>query len=215
MSSATLRVGNAVCAIRWNVPQPVEGEDFLRPVLGYECKDHPDVRGTSYSEVAELLGSSGCSRQEPWWSWSVLGVLETERGKIVIGPGDWIISDPKTNRFIAALTVEEFDSLYPKHWRDRVGKSFAPDACGNVEVDDADKRVLNGILDSALVSRVDADMAFRFAHQALTNQLERWFRSKHHATRLYVEDIYRGANNRIVLTVNPPRRPIIKQGDKV
>lgn len=49
------------------------------------------VRGTSYMEIHDLLGTSGCSKNEPWWSWSVLGVIETLEGRMVCEPGDWII----------------------------------------------------------------------------------------------------------------------------
>jgi hypothetical protein len=60
-------------------------------VWARDCKDHPEVRSTSYGEVFEILGTAGCSREEPFWSWMVLGVLETERGKQLVCPGDSII----------------------------------------------------------------------------------------------------------------------------
>lgn len=75
-------------AVQWNVP-PADGS---APSWGRECKDHPAVRGTNYLEVHELLGTSGCSREEPYWDWSVMGVIETLEGRHVVIPGDWIIT---------------------------------------------------------------------------------------------------------------------------
>lgn len=49
------------------------------------------VRGTSYGEVNVHLGTSGCSRNEPFYDWSVMGVIETPRGKLFVAPTDWII----------------------------------------------------------------------------------------------------------------------------
>jgi hypothetical protein len=55
--------------------------------------DLPDgVRGTSYSEIVKLLGTSGCSKEEPYWSWEVLGIVETLEGNHVASPGDWIMT---------------------------------------------------------------------------------------------------------------------------
>ena len=71
-------------AVRWN--------DASNPVNSYECKDSDHVRGTSYSEVFDTIGTSGCSKEYPYYIWSVLGVIETPRGKLVVSPGDWIVT---------------------------------------------------------------------------------------------------------------------------
>lgn len=77
-------------AVQWNpgeygVSKPMEWFDE-----GFKAM-HPAVRGTSYMEVHELVGTSGCSPEEPYWVWSALGVIETKRGKILVCPNDWII----------------------------------------------------------------------------------------------------------------------------
>lgn len=80
---------NEVEAVQWNVP----GRDG-KPKLAKECKDHPAVRGTSRVEVFMLLGTSGCSKEEPHWDWSVMGVIQTISGPHTISPGDWVITEP-------------------------------------------------------------------------------------------------------------------------
>jgi hypothetical protein len=57
--------------------------------------DHPAVRRTSYTEVAQLLGTSGCSREEPYYVWNALGIIDTLEGPHVVVPGDWIITGVK------------------------------------------------------------------------------------------------------------------------
>lgn len=47
------------------------------------------VERTSYVEVAQLLGTSGCDRQMN--DWAVCGVIETLEGKFIASPGDWIV----------------------------------------------------------------------------------------------------------------------------
>jgi len=54
--------------------------------------DHSAVRGTSYTEIHKLLGTSGCSREEPYWTWMAMGVIDTPEGQHVVIPGDWIIT---------------------------------------------------------------------------------------------------------------------------
>lgn len=78
----------AIDAVQWNAP-PSDGS---APMLARDCKDHSAVRPTGYMGVAELLGTSGCSRDEPYWDWSVMGVIDTLEGKHVVIPGDWIIT---------------------------------------------------------------------------------------------------------------------------
>lgn len=73
-------------AIRWNIPN----EDGV-PLPAIECNDHPKVRPSSYKEISELCGTSGCSKEPPYWDWSVMGVIDTLEGKHVVSPGDYII----------------------------------------------------------------------------------------------------------------------------
>lgn len=73
-------------AVQWN--KPVDG----RPLYSYECTDHPAVHPTGYSEIADLCGTSGCSKEFPYWDWSVMGIIDTMEGKHVVRPGDWIIT---------------------------------------------------------------------------------------------------------------------------
>jgi len=54
--------------------------------------DHPSVRGTSYAEVSRVLGTSGCSREEPYWGWHVMGMIDTLEGAHAVIPGDWVIT---------------------------------------------------------------------------------------------------------------------------
>lgn len=57
-----------------------------------ECKDHPLVTGTDYMQVHRLLGTNGCSKEEPYWDWSVMGVIRNHRGELVtVNPGDYIL----------------------------------------------------------------------------------------------------------------------------
>lgn len=72
-------------AVQWNAPK--DG----KVSLARECTDHHMVRPTNYMEVFHMLGTSGCSTSEPYWSWEVLGVIDTLEGKHIVTPGDWII----------------------------------------------------------------------------------------------------------------------------
>jgi hypothetical protein len=72
--------------IRWNVP-----DENSKVLLAVECKDHPKVRPTSYTEISQLCGTAGCSKEPPYWSWTVMGVIDTLEGKHVVSPGDYII----------------------------------------------------------------------------------------------------------------------------
>lgn len=74
-------------ATRWNAPS----SDAAKPVWTRDCKDHAAVRQTTYMEIADIYGTSGCSKQEPYWTYTVLGIIETPRGKLVVEPGDWIV----------------------------------------------------------------------------------------------------------------------------
>ena len=68
---------------------------IIEAVQWFEHGDHPGVRKTSYNEIAIELGTSGCSREEPFWTWERLGVIDTLEGKHVVIPGDWIITGVK------------------------------------------------------------------------------------------------------------------------
>ena len=52
-------------AVQWN--PPIDGKARLAREL-----DCPGVRSTSYEEIARILGTSGCSKEEPYWDWSVV-----------------------------------------------------------------------------------------------------------------------------------------------
>jgi hypothetical protein len=77
-------------AIQWNTP-----DKNGKVKLARECKDHPKVRPTSYLEVSEMLGTAGCSQEQPYWDWSVMGVIDTLEGKHIVRPGDYIIKGVK------------------------------------------------------------------------------------------------------------------------
>jgi len=59
-----------------------------------ELEDQTIVRATSYMEVNTLLGTSGCSKDQNLWSWEVLGIIETQRGRLVVCPGDLVTELP-------------------------------------------------------------------------------------------------------------------------
>ena len=63
--------------------------------LRYTACSWPGVRCTTYSEVAHMLGTSGCSKTEPFWDWSVMGVIDTLEGQHVVCPGDYVITGVK------------------------------------------------------------------------------------------------------------------------
>ena len=64
----------------------------IEAVQWHQQGDSPWVRRTDYGEIAKLLGTSGCSREEPYWSWEWLGIIETPEGPHVVIPEDWIIT---------------------------------------------------------------------------------------------------------------------------
>jgi hypothetical protein len=70
------------------------------------------VRRTSYVEVAQLLGTSGCSKEPPYWDWSVLGILDTPRGPRVLCPGDWIVTNATGDQ--DACKPEIFEATYER-----------------------------------------------------------------------------------------------------
>lgn len=74
-------------------PVEVEAVQFNPDARPWHDIEFPEgVRRTHYREVSDLAGgTSGCSRGEPWWDWSVCGVVETLEGRHLALPGDWII----------------------------------------------------------------------------------------------------------------------------
>lgn len=91
---------NIVSAIRWNIPVFGVPHDHMS---GY--KGHPKVRFTTYDEVFEILKTPGNSKNNPLWTWQVLGILETVRGKLIVYPGDWIV-ELFPDHFIALTDFE-------------------------------------------------------------------------------------------------------------
>ena len=57
------------------------------------------VRPTSYTEVANMLSTAGCSKEAPFWNWMVMATLQTLEGTLVVSPGDWIITGVKGERY--------------------------------------------------------------------------------------------------------------------
>lgn len=97
--------------MKFALRQPVEAaqwnaESKLARALG---KINP-VRATTYLEVHNLVGTSGCSYDKEMYDWSVLGILETAQGKLIVRPGDWIIEDELGNPRVCRK--EDFDKLY-------------------------------------------------------------------------------------------------------
>jgi len=56
---------------------------------------YPPVRSTSYSEVNKLIGTTGCSKEPPYWNWDRIGVIETLEGPHLVCPGDYVIKGVK------------------------------------------------------------------------------------------------------------------------
>lgn len=76
-------------------PIIIEAEQFNwpNPKLFHQLDYIPNgVKNTSYMEVAKLIGTSGCSREKPYWDWSVMGVINTPEGPQLVIPGDYIIT---------------------------------------------------------------------------------------------------------------------------
>ena len=100
------------------VKKPIE----IEATQWFKHGDHPAVRQTWYAEVADELGTSGCSREEPHWSWQAMGMIDTPEGKHAVIPGDWIITGIKGEHYPCKPDI--FEATY-----DLVGQkvSFAPD----------------------------------------------------------------------------------------
>lgn len=69
--------------------------------------DHPAVRRTSYSEVSNELGTSGCSRQPPYWAWDRMGMIDTPEGRHAVIPGSWIITGVKGEVYVCREDIFE------------------------------------------------------------------------------------------------------------
>jgi hypothetical protein len=82
-------------------PVEIEAVQFNPNARPWHEIEMPDgVRHTSYGEVSRLSGgTSGCSAHEPYWDWSVCGVVETLEGNHLAIPGDWIITGVKGERY--------------------------------------------------------------------------------------------------------------------
>ncbi len=74
--------------VNWN-PEPVLARQLTDSNSPHA---HPDVRHTSYDEVHQLIGTSGCSASAPHWNWDVMGILMMEHGSLLVCPGDYIVT---------------------------------------------------------------------------------------------------------------------------
>jgi len=105
---------------QFNPPLSKEGCDYKRPLdtreflkkesLGIQYEIASRVRPTGYDEISRLLKTSGCSKEKPYWIHSVLGVLETSRGTLVLIPEDWVIKVAKD--FYLVLDDATYRALY-------------------------------------------------------------------------------------------------------
>lgn len=83
---------------------------------------HSAVRATNYLEVSSLLGTCGCSKDAYGWTWSVMGIIETDHGKLVVAPNNWIF-EPVEGVFVV-LTDAEFQAMFTKtFYQDRLNEA--------------------------------------------------------------------------------------------
>lgn len=54
-------------------------------------------------------GTSGRSRTQPYWDWSVMGAVDTSMGVYLLEPGDWIVRDAAGTR---PCSNEVFKQVY-------------------------------------------------------------------------------------------------------
>lgn len=93
------------------LPIPIEASQWnAGAALASECADHPAVRATTYEEISMLCGTSGCSKDWPHWSWSVMGVIDTLEGIHAVSPGDWIITGVRGEHYPCKPDV--FEATY-------------------------------------------------------------------------------------------------------
>ena len=83
---------------------------IIEAVQWFKYGDSPDVRKTTYMEVANELGTSGCSREEPFWGWETMGMIDTLEGKYAVIPGDWIITGVRGEKY--ACKPDIFEQTY-------------------------------------------------------------------------------------------------------
>jgi len=89
-------------AVQFN-PEAKNWTDFEIPV---------GVRPTCYAEVSVLLGTSGCSKEKPYWQWNVMGVVETISGPHTVSPGDWIL--PEASGGVYPCRKDVFEVTYER-----------------------------------------------------------------------------------------------------
>ena len=94
-------------AVQWNKP---DASGHVK--LARECNDHPAVLPTGYMQIADLCGTSGCSKEWPHWDWAVMGIIDTMEGKHAVSPGDWIIRG--VNGEIYPCKPDIFEKTYEK-----------------------------------------------------------------------------------------------------
>lgn len=96
--------------VKDRLPSLVQWNPFTsneKPRLSHELvreASYPGIRPTCYEEVASLLKTSGCSRLEPYWDWSVIGAIDTLRGTELVFPGDWVKLNPNTGTAVGVHT---------------------------------------------------------------------------------------------------------------
>jgi hypothetical protein len=85
---------------------------LVDPIQWFKDGDHPKVRKTSYAEISTLLGTSGCSKEEPYWDWQAMGIIESLECNYAVCPGDWIAKGPKGEYY--AIKPDIFEATYEK-----------------------------------------------------------------------------------------------------
>lgn len=104
---------------QWNPSRLNSMDREIDPETRRPITEHPNIRHTSYSEVFDILGTSGCSHGEPWWTWMVLGVCKTPYGRLVIAPYQWLNESDDGSVFVSMephynhgrLTDDEVDVI--------------------------------------------------------------------------------------------------------
>lgn len=74
------------------------------------------VRPSSYDEVSDMLGTSGCSREPEMWDWSVMGFLVLPGGGQMLKPGDWVCYN-KGFGIRTAMTHAEMVLKFPEDFK--------------------------------------------------------------------------------------------------
>jgi len=106
------RKPTVVEAYQWNPPEfGIEGFPYGRP-KDWENTRTDHVRKTTYLEVARLLETSGCSKEQPHWDYSVMGVIDTISGPHTISPGDYVVV--RTPQDVYPVKRQVFESIYDR-----------------------------------------------------------------------------------------------------